>query len=752
MRLKNFLDFILGRGKTDITRRVLRFFLFVSVITLLLSSILALGGILTTENKMRAMGQYLGESTRENVTELVSEREKEHLEQLVHEKVSLMDAAMVDGVAGDTKILAENMEDILSAQENYLPKELIHPKSIEDGWTLSLTLTPLGVDNLDNLRDKIAMAANIQNNLKNIALSYYVPCSVYATFEDGFGFIVDTGEEDMRADYFENPIGYVPLNFKERPWYKKAKEENSVAISDTLLNASAGNSDPIVVCSAPININGEFVGVTGIGFFVKDVAEFYFGTSIGKTSVYFLMNKHGQVIVSTKSEGDLSVKEGFPDLRKTSGQSLAIVEEKIARGEKNLTLAMAAEKISRGEKGLITVELDGEEYILAFEPLKSVDWRFGALIKMSEITAPADAVAISIDNQTNDFINQTENFSLKLFPIMAAVFAILLVAVSMLSKHLTKSIVTPIHQLADGVREISGGNLDKKLEIKTGDEIEHLATCFNAMTDELKVYMANLAKETAENERISTELNVATNIQQSMLPHDFPSRADFEIFATMHAAKEVGGDFYDFYLLDENHLVITIADVSGKGVPAALFMAISKTILQNFALSMTNPDDFSAVMTLANQQLCKNNDEMLFVTVFMGMLDLQTGEFVYVNGGHNAPLVCRENKFEYLDVGKSCMLGIDEDVPFPQKKINLSAGDMIFLYTDGVTEAKNIAEELFGENHLCEVLNGEDKLESLEILLENLRKAIKIHAGDAEQSDDITMLALKWNGCEKNDG
>ncbi len=752
MWLKNFWDFILGRGKMDITRRVLRFFLFVSVMTLLLSSILALGGILTTENKMRAMGQYLGESTRENVTGVVSEREKEHLEQLVHEKVVLMDAAMVDSVAGDTQILAENMEDILSSQESYLPKELIRSQSIEDGWTLSLALTPSGVENLENLRGKISMAANIQNNLKNVALSYYVPCSVYATFEDGFGFVVDTGEEDMRADYFENPIGYMPLDFRERPWYKKAKEENDVAFSDTMLNASAANSDPIVVCSVPINVNGEFVGVAGMGFFVRDVAGFYFQTAIGKTGFWFLMNRHGQVIVSTKEDGDLSVKEGFPDERNSSGQSLAVAEEKISRGEGNFSVALAAEKISRGEKGLMTVTLDGEDYFLAFEPLQSVDWSFGALIKVSEVTAPADAVAKSIDSQTDDFISSTENFSLKLLPLMAVAFAILLAAVSILSKRVTKSIVKPIHQLADGVREISSGNLDKKLDINTGDEIEHLATCFNAMTDELKIYMANLAKETAENERISTELNVATNIQQSMLPHDFPSRADCELYATMHAAKEVGGDFYDFYFLDENHLVITIADVSGKGVPAALFMAISKTILQNFALSMKNPDDFSAVMTLANQQLCQNNDEMLFVTVFMGMLDLKTGEFIYVNGGHNPPLVCRENKFEYLDVGKSCMLGIDEDVPFPQKKIKLASGDMIFLYTDGVTEAMNERGELFGEDYLHEVLNREDKSESLEILLENMRRAIKIHAGDAEQSDDITMLALKWNGGKKIDG
>ncbi len=735
MWLKNLWNLMLGRGKMDITRRVLRFFLFVSAITLLLSSILALGGIFTTEDKMRAMGEELGSSTRENVTNWISEREKEHLTQLVHEKVGTMDT-IFKRIAANTKRLSENAEDILSEQENYSPKDLIRSKSMEDGWSLALMLTPSTVNNLDNLRGKIAMAANIQNNLKNTALSYVINCSVYAVFEEGFGFIVDTGKDDMRVDYFENPNPYLEFNFLERPWYKNPKEKNNVVFSDTMLNMGTTDNEPIVVCSAPINVNGEFIGVTGIGFFVKDVAEVYLNRSIDESGFCFLMNDSGQVIVSQKSSGDLAVKDGFPDLRASSEQSLA----------------SAADKMSRGEKGLMLVTVDGEEYILAFEPLKSVDWRFGALIKISEITAPADAVALSIDRQTEDFISRTESFSLKLLPIMAVAFVILLAAVLILSKRVTKSIVKPIHELSDGVREISSGNLDKKIDIHTGDEIEHLATCFNAMTYELKIYMANLAKETAENERISTELNVATNIQQSMLPHDFPRHANFEIYATMNAAKEVGGDFYDFYLLDENHLVITIADVSGKGVPAALFMAISKTILQNFALSMQTPDDFSAVMTLANQQLCKNNDEMLFVTVFMGMLDLKTGEFIYVNAGHNAPLVCRKNKFEYLDVGKSCMLGIDEDVPFPQKKINLAAGDMIFLYTDGVTEAMNTAGELFGENYLRKVLNGENKSESLEILLENLRKAIKIHAGDAEQSDDITMLALKWNGGEKNDG
>ena len=161
---------------------------------------------------------------------------------------------------------------------------------------------------------------------------------------------------------------------------------------------------------------------------------------------------------------------------------------------------------------------------------------------------------------------------------------------------------------------------------------------------------------------------------------------------------------------------------------------------------MKTPDDFASVMTLANQQLCHDNEEMLFVTVFMGMLDLKTGEFIYVNGGHNAPLVYRENNFDFLDVSESCMLGIDEDVPFTQKKITLAKGDMIFLYTDGVTESMNAKRELFSEERLRDFLTLQDKSEPLETLLNNLQEEIKRHAGDVAQSDDITMLALTYRG------
>ena len=279
-----------------------------------------------------------------------------------------------------------------------------------------------------------------------------------------------------------------------------------------------------------------------------------------------------------------------------------------------------------------------------------------------------------------------------------------------------------------------------------GDEIESLAVCFNTMTDELKTYMENLTKATADKERIATELKVATKIQLSMLPHNFDfNREDFEIYATMNAAKAVGGDFYDFYLLDENHLMITIADVSGKGVSAALFMSRSKTILKNFATMMINPDDLASVMTLSNNQLCQGNDEMMFVTVFMGMLDLKSGKFIFVNGGHNPPMIYHKtnDKFEYLKVKENIVLGMMDDIDFEQQEIQLQAGDILYLYTDGVTEAMDINNNQYGEERLSECLNKVNKKAALEEILQKVKEDVADHVGEAEQSDDITMLAVK---------
>jgi len=258
-----------------------------------------------------------------------------------------------------------------------------------------------------------------------------------------------------------------------------------------------------------------------------------------------------------------------------------------------------------------------------------------------------------------------------------------------------------------------------------------------------------LDAERAKKERIDAELNVATHIQTSMLPHTFPAfphRAEFDIYATMLPAKEVGGDFYDFFLLDDNTLAVVIADVSGKGVPAALFMVIAKTLIKSNALYGKNPKD---VFEAVNNILCENNEENMFVTAFLGYLDIPSGKFTFANAGHNPPLLRSGKQFDWLKTKPGFILACMENMLYKQYEVFLQPDDELFLYTDGVTEAMNNERELFSDPRLLETANNYLDL-PLKEFTEKLKGEIYKFADGAEQSDDITTLALRYKGVESN--
>ena len=263
---------------------------------------------------------------------------------------------------------------------------------------------------------------------------------------------------------------------------------------------------------------------------------------------------------------------------------------------------------------------------------------------------------------------------------------------------------------------------------------------------EINEYIQDLTSVTAEKERIGAELNVATQIQADMLPRIFPAfpeRTEFDIYATMNPAKEVGGDFYDFFLVDDDHLAVVIADVSGKGVPAALFMVIAKTLIKNHAQNKDCPGD---VFTQTNEQLCEGNDAGLFVTAWMGILEISTGKFTYVNAGHNPPLLRHaDGSFEWLKSRPGFVLAGMEGVRYRENVMELAQGDTLYLYTDGVTEATNGAQELFGDDRLQNALNEQPDL-PVDDLLHKIKNDIDSFVGEAEQFDDITMLGLKYHG------
>lgn len=253
------------------------------------------------------------------------------------------------------------------------------------------------------------------------------------------------------------------------------------------------------------------------------------------------------------------------------------------------------------------------------------------------------------------------------------------------------------------------------------------------------------ARDSEEHQRISAELNVATHIQTSMLPYIFPAfpdRPEFDIYATMTPAKEVGGDFYDFFLIDDNHLAIVMADVSGKGVPAALFMMIAKSLLKSAAQSGLTPD---AVLAKVNNELVENNDAEMFVTCWLGIYDFVSKKLVFANAGHNAPVVRpRGGAFEFLVFRPSFVLGEMENICYRTGEIVLNSGDEIYLYTDGVTEATNAKKQLYGNDRLLKVLNSAFlKDVSAETICRTVKADVDRFVGEAPQFDDITMLSLK---------
>ena len=329
----------------------------------------------------------------------------------------------------------------------------------------------------------------------------------------------------------------------------------------------------------------------------------------------------------------------------------------------------------------------------------------------------------------------------KRISLVALSVTILFILIYALS--LWRTIIRPVLMIRNETAYFAANNALSGLlkKIKRRDEIGGLATTFEDMTEKINRYITELTTVTAEKERISTELNVATKIQSDMLPQGyppFPERKDFDLYATMSPAKEVGGDLYDYLLLDDDHLMLVVGDVSGKGVPAALFMVIAKTLLSSHGAQGLSPKE---IFETTNNQLCKGNETGLFVTCWLGILTFSTGELRFVNAGHPYPVVYRKesDEFSYLKTHPNFVLAGMDDLPYKEHSITLNRGDRIFVYSDGVTEATDAKEELFGEDRLLAAMNGTQSMNAPDTL-KAVRAAIDEFVGEAEQFDDITML------------
>ena len=358
---------------------------------------------------------------------------------------------------------------------------------------------------------------------------------------------------------------------------------------------------------------------------------------------------------------------------------------------------------------------------------------------------------VGVDINMNDVMEERGRFLTTMVLFAAALMLVSVIITVMLMRRIATKPLSMLAKATTGFVDNQTGYLREKiinLPINSKDEIGDLYEEIRGMQGRIVEYLDNLTTVTAEKERIGAELNIAAQIQNDMLPRifpPFPERKDFDIYATMDPAKEVGGDFYDFYLIDDDHLCLVMADVSGKGVPASLFMTIAKTLIKNRAQLGESP---SEILYNVNNQLCDGNEAELFVTVWLAIIELSTGKGIAANAGHEHPALRRKDgSFELVLYRHAPAVATMEGMRFKEHEFQLNPGDTLFVYTDGVTEATNTKDELFGTQRMLDALNR-DPNAAPKKLLDAVRNDIDEFVGAAPQFDDITMMGVKYDGPE----
>lgn len=377
--------------------------------------------------------------------------------------------------------------------------------------------------------------------------------------------------------------------------------------------------------------------------------------------------------------------------------------------------------MTAGETGEQSVWIDGIRSDVYFAPLLHSGWSMGIVVPVKRLLLPGI-----------------------LYGTMIIVLILLGVLLVFFTCHRSiKKASTPLIKLAESAQEIATGRFDTQLPtIKSKDEIRLLRDSFDHMQTSLARYVEELKVTTAQNASIESELGVARNIQMSMLPFTwppFPDRDDLDIFGSVAPARAVGGDLFDFRIRDEK-LYFCIGDVSGKGIPAALVMTVISSMFRTLSASEDSP---LQIMTAINSSISTRNENMMFVTLFVGALDLSTGVLQYTNAGHNAPFVITGGKARMMSVDANIPVGVLEDWSYTLQETTLSPGEILFLYTDGLTEATRSDGELFGEERVLEELSSHGEDISAERVVADMTAAVNRFIGKAEQSDDLTMLVLK---------
>lgn len=607
----------------------------------------------------------------------------------------------LDSYARTVENFALYITGLYAASADYPRREVLPPRKANGGiLAMQRSLRDQSV-NIDAIRSELELLGNVEAVWSSeMRVDRDILTTIYFGTESGIMLSYDTNSDLSPDDGTETYYDY-----SQSQWYSRAKTTGRAVFTDVYLDSYGRGLT--ISCAAPFyDQNGEFAGAVGMDILITNLYKAIVDIDLGKDAYAFLVDGAGKLIL--------------PEEHKDAADTYIAQDKDIGPEIAHDILA-----------GKTDVSLSDSRIYFAYTPIFSTGWKFCVRIPESVILAPVRDVGRNII------------LTMVLFIIA---FVVIIVLVAVVARTFSERLTTPIIALGRDVQEISSGNLDYRAKIYDNDEIGDLAKRFNYMALSLKDYIHDLAAVTAEKERIGAELNVATQIQADMLPKIMPpylGNGKFEMFATMNPAKEVGGDFYDFFLIDDDHLALVMADVSGKGVPAALFMVIAKTLIKNRAMMGGTPGQ---VLADVNNQLCEGNEADLFVTVWLGIMDLQTGKVTCSNAGHEYPAIKRvDGNYELFRTKQSPAVATMEGLRFRESEFFLNVGDCFFIYTDGVPEATNIHDELYGTDRMIEALNSTIGM-SAEEVLRTMKKSVDDFTGEAPQFDDVTMLSLRFLG------
>ncbi|MBR4341464.1 MAG: SpoIIE family protein phosphatase [Lachnospiraceae bacterium] len=722
--MKQFGKFIIGGIETKIFNLV--------VITIVIV-VLAFGAVSYYQsNNLSKLTQETNQKQKESMNSIASNTMSSVVNSSLSES-TLLKAYIANGlfyeVEVQVRMLGDYAKKLLEDPASYPRIAVKDPDPKDDGAVTAQLMYGEKV-NIQALAvtDKIGLLGNLSDMMCSMYKAANISSSFISTY-DGITIMADD-RPSAKFDEDGNAIHIMP---SDRPWYQGAEAKGDIYFSDVERDSFTGKTG--IVCALPVYVKGKLVAVVGADLFLDNV-EAAVESSNSNGSFIFIINNDGNIIFSPEKTGIFSVKE-FED----------VVD---LRTNENTELAGFIKDALSGNTDVRMITVDGKQYYMSGSVMSTVGWAVVSVVDKDITDIPAQNMMESYEKINDEAVASFEDSYGNSKRMILILLIIILVFGTLSALVLAKKIVKPINIMAQKVSEINGDNLDFEMEkvYKTKDEIQVLAESFSALSQKTKEYIKEITRVTAEKERIGAELNVATQIQADMLPRifpPFPGRNEFDLFASMNPAKEVGGDFYDFFLVDENNLAIVMADVSGKGVPAALFMVIAKTLLKNRAQMGGTP---SEILADVNDQLCEGNEAELFVTVWMAIIDLTTGKGLAANAGHEHPALKRKDgQFELVEYKHSPALAVMPGIPFRQHEFELKPGDAFFVYTDGVAEATNADNELFGSERMLKSLNRESGAKPSKIL-ENVMDSIEEFVADAPQFDDITMLCFNYFGNE----